>query len=334
MVDLNSLLLSPLLNDIGKFWQGTGKSGKHAELGRDFLNSYIPEKWLNTGVVSGHYDYGKLLSEGVTSLKIDEVADWLSSWERKELEEGEMGKRKTTSLTSIFSSIDLGKGRSPRKDYALKVLEIETDSIFPGGPPVPPSIRIRYEDLYEKIYNIPRAFDFRRGLDMNNKVRRFKVGVRGMVSSFTNGKKIIRFELDKIINSPVEQVFAFIADAENIPSWDETILESRRTSEGNIGKGTKYFMQRNLPQGRFEIILEILEYELNKFICFKTTSGPSPYSYQYNFEPIGEGTVKERGTLLSLTAEVEVEGLTSVTRSIQDVERGLTKIKEILEKKL
>jgi len=159
-----SLLISALLHDIGKFWQGTGKSGTHVELGREFLTSYVPEKWRNVGVVVGHHDRNKYLSEEYVPLKIVTVADWLSSWERKELEEREEGKRKTTPLRSLFPSINIGKGESPRKYYSLKILDMKKDTIFPSEPPDSASLINGYEHLWhnfvEEVKQCERLADF------------------------------------------------------------------------------------------------------------------------------------------------------------------------------
>ncbi|MDI6810968.1 MAG: HD domain-containing protein [archaeon] len=38
-----TIRLAALLHDIGKFWQGTGESGTHAELSNRFIRDYVPE---------------------------------------------------------------------------------------------------------------------------------------------------------------------------------------------------------------------------------------------------------------------------------------------------
>ena len=130
-MEFNSILLSALLHDIGKFWQRAGKTGTHAKLGGEFLSLYVPEKWRNIGAVTGHHDQKMYLSEQYIPLKTIVVSDWLSSWERIELDEEDRGDIETTPLHSIFSSIDIGKGKSEKKAYDLKILNIEKNTIFP-----------------------------------------------------------------------------------------------------------------------------------------------------------------------------------------------------------
>jgi len=44
-MDVKIIQLATLLHDIGKFWQGTGERGNHAELGSRFIQDHVPEQW-------------------------------------------------------------------------------------------------------------------------------------------------------------------------------------------------------------------------------------------------------------------------------------------------
>jgi CRISPR-associated protein Csm1 len=75
--------LAALLHDVGKFWQGAGERGKHAELSGRFVQSHVP--WDGVlGLVSSHHDHSKYRSDGYKLLKTIVCADWLSSGERSE----------------------------------------------------------------------------------------------------------------------------------------------------------------------------------------------------------------------------------------------------------
>ena len=147
----NTLRLAALLHDIGKFWQGSGephdsrynhltpedygKHGAHAKWSASFVVNYLPEEFQNCeSLVSYHHNS----KNRDLNLKIIALADWLSSGERRGLEEGEgKGEREKTPLISIFSRIDIGKGRSSseyseyRYYYPVKKLELNRDVIFP-----------------------------------------------------------------------------------------------------------------------------------------------------------------------------------------------------------
>ncbi len=106
--DYEKLMLAAVMHDIGKFWQGTGEKGTHQELGVKFVRKHIPEQWQDAaGIISMHHKAGKLGSEGYELLKILMVSDWLSSGEREDRDDEELGRRINEPLTSIFSEISL-----------------------------------------------------------------------------------------------------------------------------------------------------------------------------------------------------------------------------------
>lgn len=92
------------------------------------------------------------------------------------------------------------------------------------------------------------------------------------------------------INCPVEAVFDFVADQTNAPRWQYGILEVRRTTKGPIGVGTKYNFVRKLMGRRLEASNEYTEYEPNKEITFKGTTGSSDFQHSYLTESTAEGT--------------------------------------------
>ena len=55
------------------------------------------------------------------------------------------------------------------------------------------------------------------------------------------------FENTVTIQRPAEEVFAFLADFENIPKWNYAIEETRKASAGPVGVGTRYRQIRSVP---------------------------------------------------------------------------------------
>jgi Polyketide cyclase / dehydrase and lipid transport len=49
------------------------------------------------------------------------------------------------------------------------------------------------------------------------------------------------------INRPAHEVFAFLANLENVPRWNYAITETRKTSPGEVGVGTTYEQTRSIP---------------------------------------------------------------------------------------
>ena len=64
------------------------------------------------------------------------------------------------------------------------------------------------------------------------------------------------FENTVIIGRPIEEVFGFLADFENIPKWNYAIVETHKVYQGPVGVGTIYQQVRSVPsrsQERFEV---------------------------------------------------------------------------------
>src|SRR4029453_9581804 len=55
------------------------------------------------------------------------------------------------------------------------------------------------------------------------------------------------FENTVMIRRPIADVFAFLADFENIPKWNYAIVETHKVSQGPIGVGTIYQQVRSGP---------------------------------------------------------------------------------------
>ncbi len=68
------------------------------------------------------------------------------------------------------------------------------------------------------------------------------------------------FENTVIIQRSVEDVFAFLADFENVPRWNYAIVETRKVSPGPVGVGTTYRQTRSVPR-RSEEGLEVTVFE-------------------------------------------------------------------------
>jgi len=58
------------------------------------------------------------------------------------------------------------------------------------------------------------------------------------------------FENTVTITRPVEEVFTYLADAENLPQWNYAIEQTRKISPGPVGVGTLYRQTRTLPGRR------------------------------------------------------------------------------------
>jgi uncharacterized protein YndB with AHSA1/START domain len=91
------------------------------------------------------------------------------------------------------------------------------------------------------------------------------------------------------IRRPVEDVFAFLADFENIPRWNYAILETRKLSPGPVGVGTAYRQIRSIPR-RSEEGFEVTAFEPAGHLEIHGDIGPFTATIAYQLAPTGDGT--------------------------------------------
>ena len=60
------------------------------------------------------------------------------------------------------------------------------------------------------------------------------------------------FQNTVTIRIAIEDVFAFLADFENVPTWNYAIVETKKTSPGPVGVGSTYRQLRSIPDTREE----------------------------------------------------------------------------------
>jgi uncharacterized protein YndB with AHSA1/START domain len=138
------------------------------------------------------------------------------------------------------------------------------------------------------------------------------------------------FQTSVRIDSPVEEVFEYVANPRNFPNWNSAV-QAVSVRSGEVEPGSTYLMERDLPGGRAENELEIVDREPPTAFTIRTTSGPTPFVYRYRFTP-------DRGaTLVHLAASVELSGIAGALGPLASrvVKRGVdanfATLKQILE---
>ena len=93
-----------------------------------------------------------------------------------------------------------------------------------------------------------------------------------------------------VIDRPIQEVFAFLADGENHIQWRSGLVEWKMTSEGPVGVGSTSSEVLQFLGRRMETSYELTEFEQDRKLAFKTTSGPIPMDGSYTLESAGSGT--------------------------------------------
>jgi uncharacterized membrane protein len=138
---------------------------------------------------------------------------------------------------------------------------------------------------------------------------------------------VLEFENTIHIDRPVDEVFAFLSDFENIPKWNYYVLEVRQLSKNPIGVGTTYHQIRKTDEQDFRII----EFEPNHTVAVKTLPQASP-SFERKFTLYAEGdTTRLRDEWKLDTGRPAVLERLARRRVKSAVAENLAKLEELLE---
>ena len=102
---------------------------------------------------------------------------------------------------------------------------------------------------------------------------------------------MINVEESIVINRPIEEVFAFVANFENHPKWESNFQKVKLLASIPTGVGTTYQCELKLPGQTATSKFEITEYEVNKKIAFEAeAAGPAKPNGSFLFEAVPGGT--------------------------------------------
>ncbi|HEY5825736.1 MAG TPA: SRPBCC family protein [Cyclobacteriaceae bacterium] len=126
------------------------------------------------------------------------------------------------------------------------------------------------------------------------------------------------------INRPIEEVFKFLRNFENMPKWNYYVLKVTKITEGDIIKSSVFHQVRKNDSQRYEII----ELDFPKTIAIKTL--PPERNLTMRFELSSVGNI----TLIKDHMNIDVPWIISlfIKNKIQSaVMENLQKLKTLLE---
>jgi carbon monoxide dehydrogenase subunit G len=105
----------------------------------------------------------------------------------------------------------------------------------------------------------------------------------------------MRAELTVEIARPPEEVFSYLTDVSNLPSWQSGVKSATRR-DGRIEES------RSLLGRQVHTTLEIVDEEDPRLFTLRALDSPVPFTVRHELEPA------EGGTRLTITAEGDVPG--------------------------
>jgi carbon monoxide dehydrogenase subunit G len=141
---------------------------------------------------------------------------------------------------------------------------------------------------------------------------------------------MVNMEVSIVINRPLEEVFAGLADLENNKKWRSGTVEAEKTSVGPIGVGTTYRMVNGAFGQRMEGEAEVTEFEPNRRFVTKNRSGVAIETERI-FEPV------EGGTRVTFTVKAELAGFFQLAEPLvagmgkRRLESDIADLKDLME---
>jgi uncharacterized protein YndB with AHSA1/START domain len=146
---------------------------------------------------------------------------------------------------------------------------------------------------------------------------------------------MIQVEASEVIQRPVAEVFAYLADFENNPRWEANFLDVKRLSPGPTAEGSAFECILKFPGQRVTSRFEITEFVPDQRIAFR---GDKPGSAT----PVGSietEPVDANSTRVTLRPRPEMKGLFHLMEPFmsgyikKSNQRHLATLKQVLEAK-
>lgn len=138
---------------------------------------------------------------------------------------------------------------------------------------------------------------------------------------------MLQFENTIRINRPLQEVYAFLADFENLPKWNYYVQKVEKTSPGPVQVGTTFHQIRKTDNQDFEITA----LEENRVIGIKTLPHSRPQlEMRFTFSTDGASTLLHDEWKLDTSQPALLEKLAG-GKVKSAVAENLEKLKTLLE---
>jgi carbon monoxide dehydrogenase subunit G len=100
----------------------------------------------------------------------------------------------------------------------------------------------------------------------------------------------MRYEQSIEIERPPSEVFAFLAEPDNLPRWQPAVTEVAATPPGQLSGGARLTEARTFLGVRIRSTLEVTAFEPDHRLDLTTVEGPARFGVSHRLEPTNGGT--------------------------------------------
>ena len=143
---------------------------------------------------------------------------------------------------------------------------------------------------------------------------------------------MINLDFGVLIDRPMKDVFAFVANPNNMSKWNSAVVSLEQVSPGDLGVGTKFKSVGEMMGRRIEGEMQVTAYEPDTKCGFQVNAGPMKMDLTLSFKTVGTGTK------VSLNAQGNPGGIFKLAEGVMTgqvksmMEGNLARLKEQLEK--
>lgn len=144
---------------------------------------------------------------------------------------------------------------------------------------------------------------------------------------------MINLDFGTLIDKPIKEVFAFVANPNNMSKWNSAVLSLQQITPGAVGVGTKFKSIGEMMGRRIEGEMQVTAYEPDGKCSYQVNAGPMQVNLNLSFKTVGTGTK------ISLNAQGNPAGIFKIAEPMMAgrvkamMEENLAHLKSVLEKR-
>ena len=142
---------------------------------------------------------------------------------------------------------------------------------------------------------------------------------------------MINLDFGTLVDKPVKDVFAFVANPNNMSKWNSAVVSLEQITPGEVGVGTKFKTTGEMMGRRIEGEMQVIAYEPDTKCGFQVNAGPMQVNITLSFKTVGTGTK------ISLNAQGNPAGFFKIAEGMMAgrvktmMEENLARLKTQLE---